>query len=75
MARILVRGGRVLNPAADLDQVADVLLDDGRIREVGLELEDKMLQHMVSYVGKDGLYWMPGDHPDKAYHRLYHPNY
>jgi dihydroorotase len=39
VARILVRGGRVLDPAADLDQAADILIDEGQIQEVGSELE------------------------------------
>jgi dihydroorotase len=32
--RILIRGGRVIDPAQDLDAVRDVLIEDDRIREV-----------------------------------------
>ena len=35
MTRILVRGGRVLDPSVEMDAVADVLLVDGRVAAVG----------------------------------------
>ncbi len=38
MARILIRGGRVLDPASGRDEVADVLLADGRVEAVGSQL-------------------------------------
>lgn len=34
MSRILLRGGRVLDPASERDELADVLIEDGCIREV-----------------------------------------
>jgi dihydroorotase len=37
--RLLVRGGRVLDPARDLDIVADVLLEDGRVADVRRGIE------------------------------------
>jgi dihydroorotase len=33
--RLLLRGGRVVDPAAGRDEVADVLVEDGRVAEVG----------------------------------------
>lgn len=38
MSRILIRGGRVLDPAASRDEMADVLIEDGRISAVGAGL-------------------------------------
>ncbi len=35
MATLLIRGGRVIDPANELDQIADVLLADGKIQAVG----------------------------------------
>lgn len=35
MASLLIRGGRVIDPAQAFDQVADVLLADGRIQRIG----------------------------------------
>ena len=33
--RLLIRGGRVLDPASDRDEVADLLVEDGAIAEIG----------------------------------------
>ena len=38
MARLLIRGGRVLDPASGRDEIADVLLVDGRVEAVGASL-------------------------------------
>jgi dihydroorotase len=38
VSRIWIRGGRVLDPSADLDAVLDVLLEDGKIAAVGENL-------------------------------------
>ncbi len=38
MSRILIRGGRVLDPVAGLDVQADVLIEDGRIAGLGAGL-------------------------------------
>ena len=39
MARLLIRGGRVLDPASEMDQNADVLIEDGVVAAVGPDLE------------------------------------
>jgi dihydroorotase len=36
--RLLIRGGRVLDPASATDEVADVLIEDGAIAEIGCDL-------------------------------------
>ena len=38
MARIVIRGGRLLDPAASRDEIADLLIEDGRIGGSGREL-------------------------------------
>jgi dihydroorotase len=38
MNRILIRGGRVLDPASGRDEIADILIEDGKIAAVGAEL-------------------------------------
>ena len=35
MEKLLIRGGRVIDPANGVDQVADVLVEDGKIVAVG----------------------------------------
>ena len=37
MSKILIRGGRVIDPARQIDRVADLLIEDGKI--VGLDVE------------------------------------
>lgn len=39
MAKLMIRGGRVLDPASEIDESADVLIDDGAIVAVGPELD------------------------------------
>lgn len=39
MGRILIRGGRILDPAASRDEVADVLIEDGKIAAIGAGLD------------------------------------
>jgi dihydroorotase len=38
MAALLIKNGRVIDPAAKLDGVADVLIEDGRVKAVGRNL-------------------------------------
>ena len=35
MEKLLIRGGRVIDPANGVDRVADVLVEDGKIAAVG----------------------------------------
>ena len=41
MSRILIRNGRILDPAEGRDQQGDVLIEDGRIAEIGTGLEGR----------------------------------
>ncbi|TFG92115.1 MAG: dihydroorotase, partial [Myxococcales bacterium] len=38
MTRILIRGGRVLDPSCDRDETIDLLLDEGRVASLGKNL-------------------------------------
>ncbi|MBW2241585.1 MAG: dihydroorotase [Deltaproteobacteria bacterium] len=38
MGRVWIRGGRVIDPASGRDEIADVLLEDGRVEAIGLDL-------------------------------------
>ena len=40
MEKLLIRGGRVIDPANGVDKVADVLIADGKIAAVGENLTD-----------------------------------
>ncbi len=39
MNRILLKGGRVIDPATQYNEVSDVLIEDGRIQKVGKDLK------------------------------------
>ena len=51
MSRVLIRGGRVLDPANDHDAVADVLIEEDRVLEVGPDLSAENAE-VVEAVGK-----------------------
>ena len=42
--RFLITGGRVIDPASDLDQVVDLLIEDGRIVSVGKNVAGSTFQ-------------------------------
>ena len=43
MEKLLIRGGRVIDPANGVDKVADVLIADGKIAAVGENLTSDIL--------------------------------
>ena len=55
---ILIRGGRVVDAAAQMDKIADVYLDDGVIQEVGEKL--KVKDKDDSIIDAKGMVVMPG---------------
>jgi len=56
MSRLLIRGGRLLDPAAERDEAADVLLQDGRVAAVGRGIEAQGAEQ----VDASGCWVMPG---------------
>jgi dihydroorotase len=56
MSRLLVKGGRVVDPSQGLDAVLDVLLVDGKVEKLGKQLAAKGAQVM----GAKGLVVCPG---------------
>jgi dihydroorotase len=41
MAKILIKGGRVISPAQKLDKTCDVLIEKGKVTAIGKNLDDK----------------------------------
>ncbi|MBQ1614771.1 MAG: dihydroorotase [Selenomonas sp.] len=39
--KLLIKGGRVINPAANFDETADVLIEDGKIIKIAKGIQDK----------------------------------
>ena len=54
---ILIKGGHVINPATQMDEVADVLIKDQKIKKIGKELPEKEAERVIN---ADGCYVMPG---------------
>ena len=57
MNRLLVRNGRVIDPGQGLDQVLDVLIEDGRVTKLG---EDLPRDAEISEFDAEGLIVAPG---------------
>ena len=51
MAKILIKGGRVISPAQNLDDTCDVLIEKGKIAAIGKGLDDKGAE-IVDATGK-----------------------
>lgn len=60
MSRILVHGGRVIDPASGLDARLDVLIVDGRIAEVGADISADANGHQTERLEASGLVVAPG---------------
>jgi dihydroorotase len=52
MTPVLIRGGRVIDPANDMDAVHDVLIEDGAIARVGTKLRAPQSAKIVEATGK-----------------------
>ena len=53
---ILIKGGRVLNPATNMDQVADVLVEDNKVVAIETNIEKDADKVILA----EGMYVMPG---------------
>ena len=53
---LMICQGRVLNPATDMDEIADILIEDGIVRKIGPKLNDKADQT----ISAKGCFVMPG---------------
>ncbi len=58
MKRILLRGGRVIDPGNNRDQKLDVLIADGAIAEIGQKLQ--LDENTGKVIPAEGLWVMPG---------------
>ena len=55
--RILFRGGRIIDPASQRDETGDLLVEDGKILEVGGEIE---VDEDAREVNANGAWILPG---------------
>lgn len=55
----LIKGGRVINPATNMDQIADVLIEDNKVVAIETDLENKSYE-ADKVIHAEGLFVMPG---------------
>lgn len=53
---LMIRGGRVLDPATNTDEIADIYIEDGSVKKIGTKLTEKA-DEVIDAAGK---YVMPG---------------
>ena len=53
---ILIKGGRVLNPATNMDEIADVFVKDGKVCAIG----NNLTEEAEKVIDANGLFVMPG---------------
>ncbi|MBO5246650.1 MAG: dihydroorotase [Eubacterium sp.] len=53
---LMIKGGRVLDPATKTDQIADIYIEDGVVKKIGTKLKEKADET----VDASGKYVMPG---------------
>jgi predicted amidohydrolase len=70
MNHLLIRGGRVIDPAQNIDGLLDVLISNGRISKIGKELPPQESQQIFDAWGK---IVTPGliDVHFHVYHKIY----
>ena len=52
MSRLLIRGGHVVDPANQIDRIADIYVADGKVVAVGTTLGDFTPDHLIDATGK-----------------------
>jgi len=57
---LVIRGGRILDPASGLDEVSDLILENGRVRAVGRDIAGKFIQERTAVVDAAGKWVVPG---------------
>ena len=53
---LMIKGGRVLDPATDTDKIADIYIEDGVVKKIGTKLKEKATET----IDASGKYVMPG---------------
>ena len=53
---LMIKGGRVLDPATDTDKIADIYIEDGVVKKIGTKLKEKADET----IDASGKYVMPG---------------
>ena len=60
MSLLVFRGARVIDPSRQLDEIADVVVEDGKIARVGRGAGDALKGERVRSIDAQGLWLTPG---------------
>jgi len=60
MKRLILKNGRVVDPASGIDEIMDILIEDGRIREIGKNIPGGKQKSPAEIVDIQGLTAVPG---------------
>jgi len=52
MSDLIIKGGRIIDPAKNVDKVGDILITDGKIKSVGKELSSTLNAEVMEAKGK-----------------------
>ncbi|MBR4026438.1 MAG: amidohydrolase family protein, partial [Lachnospiraceae bacterium] len=55
---IVIKGGRVINPATNMDEIADVMIENGKVTAIQKNIETEIEAQQV--IDATGLFVMPG---------------
>lgn len=55
--KTIIKNGHILNPSTDMDEIADICIEDGIIAKIGKNIEEKDADEVILAEGK---YVMPG---------------
>lgn len=55
--KTIIKNGHILNPSTDMDEIADICIEDGIIAKIGKNIEEKDVDEVILAEGK---YVMPG---------------
>jgi dihydroorotase len=60
MKRLILKNGRVVDPASGIDEIMDILIEDGQIREIGKNIPGGKQKSPAEIVDIQGLTAVPG---------------
>ena len=60
MSEMIIKNGRVIDPANQIDQVLDIIIRDGKIVEIGSNIADSKTSDTTEVIDANGLIVAPG---------------
>lgn len=58
--KILIKSGRIINPATGMDQISDLLVDNGLVKQINRSISPAEVGYDVKVIDAEGQWVMPG---------------